>query len=179
MIAQIDSGQCGQLPFGIFEVSRSAGCEVDVLGGPRSWDSGQHTQAAFEHPLGRLALGEERVQPRSADDGDVDGRRPRGGAGGLGDVGLIVTDGRGIPHALIATTRVDVVPFDEVSAEHAFLEGEGDRSLATSSDTPAGRKARRAGNCAVTPSTVAMMLACACRLTTSSTASLSLKKPAL
>ena len=43
----------------------------------------------------------------------------------------IVTDGRGIPHALIATTRVDVVPFDEVSAEHAFLEGEGDRSLAT------------------------------------------------
>ena len=30
-----------------------------------------------------------------------------------------------------ATTRVDVVPFDEVSAEHAFLEGEGDRSLAT------------------------------------------------
>ena len=43
----------------------------------------------------------------------------------------IVTDGRGIPHALIATTRVDVVPFDEVTAEHAFLEGEGDRSLAT------------------------------------------------
>ena len=43
----------------------------------------------------------------------------------------IVTDGRGIPHALISTTQVDVVPFDEVSAEHAFLEGEGDRSLAT------------------------------------------------
>ena len=28
------------------------------------------------------------------------------------------------------TTQVDIVPFDEVSAEHAYLEGEGDRSLA-------------------------------------------------
>jgi uncharacterized protein YhfF len=28
------------------------------------------------------------------------------------------------------TTEVEVVPFDEVSAEHAHLEGEGDRSLA-------------------------------------------------
>lgn len=43
----------------------------------------------------------------------------------------IVTDGRGAPHALIVTTQVDVVPFDEVSAEHAYLEGEGDRLLAT------------------------------------------------
>ncbi len=43
----------------------------------------------------------------------------------------IVTNGRGIPHALIATTEVEVVPFDQVSAEHAFLEGEGDRTLAT------------------------------------------------
>ncbi len=43
----------------------------------------------------------------------------------------IVTDGRGVPHALVVTTRVEIVPFDEVSAEHAYLEGEGDRSLAT------------------------------------------------
>jgi uncharacterized protein YhfF len=43
----------------------------------------------------------------------------------------IVTDGRGVPHALVVTTQVEVVPFDQVSAEHAFLEGEGDRSLAT------------------------------------------------
>ena len=47
-----------------------------------------------------------------------------------GELG-IVTDGRGVPHALVVTTRVDVVPFDEVSAEHAYLEGEGDRSLTT------------------------------------------------
>ena len=43
----------------------------------------------------------------------------------------IVTDGRGVPHALVVMTQVDIVPFDEVSAEHAYLEGEGDRSLAT------------------------------------------------
>lgn len=43
----------------------------------------------------------------------------------------IVTDGRGVPHVLIVTTQVEIVAFDEVSAEHAYLEGEGDRSLAT------------------------------------------------
>jgi len=43
----------------------------------------------------------------------------------------IVTDGRGVPRALVVTTQVEIVPFDEVSAEHAYLEGEGDRSLAT------------------------------------------------
>jgi uncharacterized protein YhfF len=43
----------------------------------------------------------------------------------------IVTDGGGVPHALVVTTQVEIVPFDEVSAEHAYLEGEGDRSLAT------------------------------------------------
>lgn len=42
----------------------------------------------------------------------------------------IVTDGRGVPHALVVTTEVEVVPFGEVSGEHAYLEGEGDRSLA-------------------------------------------------
>lgn len=47
-----------------------------------------------------------------------------------GDLG-IVTDGRGVPHALVVTTQVDTVPFDEVSEEHAYLEGEGDRSLAS------------------------------------------------
>ncbi|KGN38297.1 ASCH domain-containing protein [Knoellia subterranea] len=41
----------------------------------------------------------------------------------------IILDGEGRPRALIETTEVDLVPFDEVSEEHAFLEGEGDRSL--------------------------------------------------
>ena len=42
----------------------------------------------------------------------------------------ILLDGSGTPRALIEATAVVVVPFDEVDEEHAFLEGEGDRSLA-------------------------------------------------
>jgi len=42
----------------------------------------------------------------------------------------IVLDGEGRPRALISTTEVRVVAFDQVDAEHARLEGEGDRSLA-------------------------------------------------
>jgi len=41
----------------------------------------------------------------------------------------IVLDGAGEPGAVIRTTEIDIVPFDEVSAEHAWMEGEGDRSL--------------------------------------------------
>ena len=46
----------------------------------------------------------------------------------VGDLSII-TDYVGKPVLIIETTAVEVVPFDEVSAEHAFLEGEGDRSL--------------------------------------------------
>jgi len=42
----------------------------------------------------------------------------------------IVLDGEGHPRALVMTTRVEVVPFDEVTEEHAAAEGEGDKSLA-------------------------------------------------
>jgi len=42
----------------------------------------------------------------------------------------ILLDGAGHPRALIEATDVSVVPFDDVDEEHAFLEGEGDRSLA-------------------------------------------------
>jgi uncharacterized protein YhfF len=41
----------------------------------------------------------------------------------------VVLDGAGEPRALLRTTAVEVVPFDAVSEEHAFLEGEDDRSL--------------------------------------------------
>ncbi len=41
----------------------------------------------------------------------------------------IVLDGEGTPRAVIVTTDIRTVPFDEVTAEHAYLEGEGDRSL--------------------------------------------------
>ncbi|GEM03130.1 RNA-binding protein [Halolactibacillus miurensis] len=47
----------------------------------------------------------------------------------VGDYSVIL-DGDGKAVAIIETTRVEICPFDEVTAAHAFLEGEGDRSLA-------------------------------------------------
>lgn len=41
----------------------------------------------------------------------------------------IVLDGTGRPRAVVATTEVLVMPFDEVEADHAAAEGEGDLSL--------------------------------------------------
>lgn len=41
----------------------------------------------------------------------------------------IVLDGGGHPRALVRTDDVRIVPFDEVDAEHAHAEGEGDRTL--------------------------------------------------
>uniref|UniRef100_A0A942YDJ2 ASCH domain-containing protein n=1 Tax=Neobacillus citreus TaxID=2833578 RepID=A0A942YDJ2_9BACI len=41
----------------------------------------------------------------------------------------VILDGRGEPRAVIETTALRVVPFDEVDAEHARSEGEGDRTL--------------------------------------------------
>jgi len=43
----------------------------------------------------------------------------------------IILDGAGQPRAVIRTTKVEIVPFNEVSEEHAFSEGEGDRTLAS------------------------------------------------
>ncbi len=46
----------------------------------------------------------------------------------VGDLSIVL-DGTGVPRALLRTTTVDVVPFASVTAEHARLEGEGDRTL--------------------------------------------------
>jgi uncharacterized protein YhfF len=43
----------------------------------------------------------------------------------------IVLDSAGHPRVLIRTTAVATVPLDEVTAEHAAAEGEGDRTLAS------------------------------------------------
>ncbi|MEC2072579.1 ASCH domain-containing protein [Alkalihalophilus marmarensis] len=42
----------------------------------------------------------------------------------------IILNGEGDAVAIVETTSVEVVPFDEVTEEQAYLEGEGDRSLA-------------------------------------------------
>lgn len=42
----------------------------------------------------------------------------------------VIVDGAEQAVCVIRDTRVTIVPFDKVSAEHAYKEGEGDRSLA-------------------------------------------------
>lgn len=41
----------------------------------------------------------------------------------------VILDSQGQAVCIIEITKVEVVPFNQVSAEHAFKEGEGDRSL--------------------------------------------------
>ena len=42
----------------------------------------------------------------------------------------IMTDGHAAPRCIIETTHVELKPIREVTAEFAFIEGEGDKSLA-------------------------------------------------
>ena len=41
----------------------------------------------------------------------------------------VILDGQGQAVCIIKVTKVTVIPFNQVSAEHAFKEGEGDKSL--------------------------------------------------
>lgn len=41
----------------------------------------------------------------------------------------VILDGSGAPRAVIRTTSLQTVPFDQVTEEHAHAEGEGDRTL--------------------------------------------------
>ena len=47
----------------------------------------------------------------------------------VGDHSVILYD-NGAAACIIRDVKVSIVPFDEVSERHAYLEGEGDRSLA-------------------------------------------------
>ena len=49
----------------------------------------------------------------------------------LPEVGVktVVLDGNGDPLCIVETTEVEVKPYDEVDAQFAYEEGEGDRSL--------------------------------------------------
>lgn len=46
-----------------------------------------------------------------------------------GDLSIIL-DGAGRPLCILQTTQVEIKPYDDVDAQFAFDEGEGDRSLA-------------------------------------------------
>lgn len=47
----------------------------------------------------------------------------------VGDL-AITTNWAGVPKAVIKTTKVEIVKFKDITAEYAFIEGEGDKGLA-------------------------------------------------
>lgn len=91
---------------------------------PEAWAFG----ATPEHADGLLRLVLDGVKTGTAStlrDYEADGDP-------LPEVGelSIILDGSGAPRAVLETTEVTTVPFDQVSLEHARAEGEGDRTLA-------------------------------------------------
>jgi uncharacterized protein YhfF len=90
---------------------------------PEAWAFGATTEQADE--LLSLVLAGTKTGTASAlwdieDDGDS---LPE--AGELS----IILDGQDRPRAIIETTAVNIVDFDQVTAEHAHAEGEGDLTL--------------------------------------------------
>lgn len=85
--------------------------------------------ATPEHADGLLALVLAGIKTGTASFGweyEADGEEIPS-AGGID----VLLDGSGAPHAVIETTSVEIVPFDEVTNEHAHAEGEDDRTLAS------------------------------------------------
>jgi len=41
----------------------------------------------------------------------------------------VILDGSAVPRAVLRTVSIEIVPFDQVTPEHAHAEGEGDRTL--------------------------------------------------
>jgi uncharacterized protein YhfF len=92
---------------------------------PQAWAFGDSPRLA--HDLLRLVLAGVKTATASLLWEYQDAEEPIPAKGDLS----IVLDGAGEPRALIRTTAVEVVPFGEVTEEHAYLEGEDDRTLAT------------------------------------------------
>ena len=90
---------------------------------PPAWAFGDHPQLADE--LLALVLAGTKTATASlvVEYEDASEQLPR-----QGDLSILL-DGAGDPRALIRTTEVETVPFDQVTAEHAWAEGEDDRTL--------------------------------------------------
>lgn len=90
---------------------------------PPAWSFGSTPEQADEL-LGLVLDGTKTATSSARADYD-DEEEPLPEPGMLG----IVLDGAGHPRALVVTTEAQVVPFDQVDADHAREEGEGDGSL--------------------------------------------------
>lgn len=91
---------------------------------PEAWPFGA-TAAHADELLGLVLAGTKTGTATSIWDAETTGEQ-------LPEVGdySIILDGAGEPRAVIRTTALATVPFDQVTAEHAHSEGEGDRTLA-------------------------------------------------
>ncbi|HEX7352651.1 ASCH domain-containing protein [Brachybacterium sp.] len=90
---------------------------------PEAWPFGA-TAAQADGLLQLVLEGVKTATASALGDYEADGEEvPR-----VGDLAIIL-DGAGAPRAVLEVTAVTVVPFDEVTAEHARDEGEDDRSL--------------------------------------------------
>src|SRR5699024_7216869 len=92
---------------------------------PEAWAFGATPEHADE--LLRLALADITSGPASSL-GDYEAEDEPLPA--VGDLSIIL-DGAGRPRAVLEVTSVRIVPFDQVTEEHARAEGEGDRTLGT------------------------------------------------
>lgn len=99
------------------------GTSVESAVPPPTWSFGDNPQLADEL-LGLVLDGTKTATSSSLAELEAAGE-PVPRPGGLS----ILLDAKGHPRALIRTTRVDVVPFRDVTEEFAALEGEDDRSL--------------------------------------------------
>jgi uncharacterized protein YhfF len=92
---------------------------------PPAWSFGATPEQASELAT-LVADGRKTATASAAEDYTAEGEQlPEPGVLG------IVLDGEGHPRALVATTGIEVVAFDEVTDDHALAEGEGDRTLAS------------------------------------------------
>jgi len=91
---------------------------------PPAWSFGADSEQA-DDLLALVLDGTKTATAGALWDYETEGERlPR-----VGDLSIIL-DGSDLPRALIRATSVEVVPFDQVPADHAAAEGEGDLSLA-------------------------------------------------
>ncbi|HEY6567180.1 MAG TPA: ASCH domain-containing protein [Actinomycetota bacterium] len=104
------------------EYVRATGVEATF----ETWWFGGDDDVEMKTELGRLVVdGPKRATTSLFEDYERDGEP----LPVVGDHGVVV-DGSGTPLCVVRTSRVDVAPFGEVSEEFAWVEGEGDRSLA-------------------------------------------------
>ncbi|WP_315094969.1 ASCH domain-containing protein [uncultured Cellulomonas sp.] len=112
----------GHVGFGKLDVIVGESPE-DVVS-PPSWSYGDDAEAA--ELLARVLDGRKTANGLAVAELEQVGLEvPR-----VGDLSIVV-DGEGTPRALLRTTEVQVVPFDQVPAEHAAAEAEDDGSLET------------------------------------------------